>query len=412
MKHLNIIYLSLIIFYSIFPHTISAQSWEDLGNPIVNGEAVGDIHTIEGFGSTVYFCTDKGLFSSNDNGSTFTNLTWQNGVTQNQVIRCVYVDTDGSIFIGGDTSVYKSIDGGTTWSTTAITTAMQVNDIEKAGINYVISFGETNLNGGVFYSTDNLVTATQSTSIPQLQMIDLFFYNNVLFLAGKDAVYSSIDLGVNWAVAGTGHPSGGKYFSILEDGGALFAGDVFGNGLYKSTDEGQTWANTDPSTFNGFCQVFDITAANGFILAVVDGTCNMGEPIKFSNDNGVTWNSALFNLSSAFYNELGRNASGSCLFVYNSSLKILYRICDLTLGTNELYKTTFSIYPNPTDDKINIKSTESGIAKLYAMDGKYLKSIQIVNNLNSVDLSSYPSGIYFIHFQTQDASIIKRIVKE
>lgn len=397
----------------VMPYFIQAQTWEDLGNPVVNGETVSVVHTIEGFENTVYLCTDKGLFASTDNGSNFDNLTWLNATTQNQPVRCVFRDANADLYIGTDTAVYKSTDSGNSWSSTALTAVAQVNDITKFGDNFVVGYGETNNNGGVYYSTDNLATATQSTTISQLQMLDFYFYNNVFYLAGKDAAYRSVDMGVNWEIAGTGHPSGGKYFTILEEGGNLFAGDVFGNGLYKSTDEGQTWANTDPATFTGFCQIFDITAANGYILAVVDGNdCNNGEPIKYSNDNGVSWNSAMFNITNSFYNELGRNASGSCLFVYSQSNKILYRTCDLTLAIEDKNTIGFAIYPNPTRDKLTIATKLPSTATLFGMDGKQLHSFTIVENRTTLELSDYPAGVYFLRFQTEMGRTVQRIVKQ
>lgn len=381
--------------------TSNAQTWESLGNPIVNGEAVTSIITIESYDGVVYLCTNKGLFASYNDGDSFLNLTWASGITQGQMIRCIYKEEiTGNLYIGGNTAVYKSMDDGTSWNATTINNVAVVNDIQETANNIVVAYGETNLNGGVLYSSDGLVSTNQSTSIPTLQMLDLEIYNNTLYLAGKDAVYKSVDEGNNWDVAGTGHPANGKYIKMLSDGNTLFAADIFGNGLFKSTDESLTWSNANTTTFNGFCQVFDVTAANGTIMVVVDGACNGSEPIKYSQDNGVTWNSGLFNISNAFYSELGRNSDGTCLFVYTNGT--LYRTCDLTLSILDNNLQEVILYPNPSKESFYVKGIMSGELDIYNLQGQLIKKATVANSQTPVDISELRAGLYVITLRTFD----------
>ncbi|MDX1463995.1 MAG: hypothetical protein R3359_13135, partial [Marinirhabdus sp.] len=111
--------LALTIVSILNSHFLQAQSWQDLGNPSVGGEEVGRIFNIEGYQSGVYLCSDKGLFVSTDNGATFNNLTWTSGVTAGEQIICLFIDeTDNTMYAGGETTIFKSTDGGSSWTGT------------------------------------------------------------------------------------------------------------------------------------------------------------------------------------------------------------------------------------------------------------------------------------------------------
>ncbi|WP_432410639.1 T9SS type A sorting domain-containing protein [Rasiella sp. SM2506] len=405
---------ALVLFFFLSTQLCSSQTWEELPELTVGAEVVTDVVTIESFDNTVYFCTDKGLFASSDNGSTTTNLTYTAAVTLGKPIRCVFEDLDtGDLYCGSDTDIYKSTDGGTTWSLTSIPTALQITDITKTGNNIVVAYDNGTM-GGVYYSADGLATSQLATGLPDMAMFDFQPYDGTLFLAGKLAVYKSTDNGITWSVSGTGHPATATYFKMINEGTSLFAGDVFGGGLYKSTDSGASWAN-DSGDYEGFCQVFDLTSSNGTIVTVVDGgvDCNGGEPIKVSTDDGLTWTSGLFNLDDAFYSELGRNGEGSCLFVYSPSLDSLYRICDLvTLGSLENKQDTISIYPNPTEGLLHIKSATMGTIHLLNAQGQLLRSYNTTTVETILDISQFTSGIYFLRVETSVGVLTCKVLKE
>jgi len=80
---------------------------------------------------------------------------------------------------------------------------------------------------------------------------------------------------------------------------------------------------------------------------------------------------------------------------------------------NEL--TAISIYPNPTDNKLfldlpNLKTK----AKITAYDilGKLILENQLTKQNSQLDMGAFPSGIYLIKIETEDASVTNRIVVE
>jgi len=91
-------------------------------------------------------------------------------------------------------------------------------------------------------------------------------------------------------------------------------------------------------------------------------------------------------------------------------------VAQLPNGVEELDNHHFSIYPNPTNNLLNITTT---------LQGNNETQYQIINTLGatamankatakdfSIDVSALPSGIYFIHLQRGNAQTVKRFVKE
>lgn len=64
----------------------------------------------------------------------------------------------------------------------------------------------------------------------------------------------------------------------------------------------------------------------------------------------------------------------------------------------EIKSNNFNIYPNPTTDLITITSSNDIVTKidLFDLNGKHLKTV----SNNQINIESYSSGIYILHYQT------------
>jgi len=72
------------------------------------------------------------------------------------------------------------------------------------------------------------------------------------------------------------------------------------------------------------------------------------------------------------------------------------------------------MYPNPVNDQLFIKS-EVALSKLTILDisGKKLLEKKLNQQFNSTtNLDQLSSGLYFIKLQTENSSIVKRIIKK
>lgn len=94
------------------------------------------------------------------------------------------------------------------------------------------------------------------------------------------------------------------------------------------------------------------------------------------------------------------------LFVYNATWPSLNVVSQNVI-------TEFYLYPNPTQDFINIKNTVSdqiSALSLHDYSGKLIKEFDPKNSiLNLTDLSP---GIYFLHITTEQGDFCEKIILE
>tara|TARA_B100000809_G_scaffold264550_1_gene320695 strand:+ start:618 stop:1739 length:1122 start_codon:yes stop_codon:yes gene_type:complete len=87
--------------------------------------------------------------------------------------------------------------------------------------------------------------------------------------------------------------------------------------------------------------------------------------------------------------------------------------CEL-LGINE-QELAIGLYPNPTNDSINIVNTSEieleGI-KIYDMYGRLIRKIAITNNnTQNINLSELSTGVYMLHIYNDQLNTVKRVIK-
>jgi hypothetical protein len=69
------------------------------------------------------------------------------------------------------------------------------------------------------------------------------------------------------------------------------------------------------------------------------------------------------------------------------------------------------IFPNPTDGILHIKNVNKLIYEVYVLNS-YGQTILEKQNAEIVDLSSYPSGIYFVKIKSDKFEIVRKIIKQ
>jgi len=73
------------------------------------------------------------------------------------------------------------------------------------------------------------------------------------------------------------------------------------------------------------------------------------------------------------------------------------------------------VYPIPVSDFLNVEMpVGSGCVslRLFNCDGKMLSEGTVVNGLNRMDMSSYPSGVYYIQLKSERSFIVRKILKK
>ena len=85
------------------------------------------------------------------------------------------------------------------------------------------------------------------------------------------------------------------------------------------------------------------------------------------------------------------------------------------LSVQELAESDFEIYPNPTTGELTINNEQLTINRieLYDVTGKKLfEEKENLTVLLSYDLTVFPAGIYFIKIQTENGTVLKKIIKQ
>ncbi|GEM_PF-5972669 len=71
-----------------------------------------------------------------------------------------------------------------------------------------------------------------------------------------------------------------------------------------------------------------------------------------------------------------------------------------------------SVFPNPTSDFINLELNEDAQLTIYSNLGKLIKSQELVNGENTLDVSFLNSGVYIIVISSADDSQSSRLIIE
>ena len=86
-----------------------------------------------------------------------------------------------------------------------------------------------------------------------------------------------------------------------------------------------------------------------------------------------------------------------------------------TVSINELITSTINSYPNPTTGQLSITLEEGNTTSVTIRNslGQLLMSDKIkASNKVELDISTYPTGIYFLQLEVDSEVIIKKIVKQ
>ena len=239
---------------------------------------------------------------------------------------------------------------------------------------------------------------------------------------------------------------GGDEAKVVElaDGRILMSIRHGGNRWYNiSNDGGVTW-QANPSTWyditapacNGdiirYSSVNDGGDKNRILHSVPTGTDRKNVTVFVSYDEGQTWPTSrcIVPYSSAYSSLciLPDNTIGiyveedfytgkdnySTVF-YNFSLEWLTKGEDKYEGINEIMNknnvASLNVYPNPTNADLNIEAEGLKIINIYNVQGQLLSSLQVDNEMITIDVTNYETGVYFVegvdeHFGRKVARVV------
>lgn len=291
-------------------------------------------------------------------------------------------------------------DNGSSWTylDTAATSGGQV----EASVFRIDNMGTIHLvkldNGKYIwkYSEDNGKTWNQM-NLPTKPYSTFKASNGTLYCTSYNSgIYSSTDGGKNWT-ANTKDVGQITYGFLCEH---PVTGEVYvvnGLGMGKTDDDGSNWTTVAPDPWIAMnIAKFFLTKDGMFYFYGVHGAYESSDGVKWNNIWNPGTNGPIGDMA----------VSDKYVYVTTSKDSSIYRYKRMTGGTtgieNHYKQAEVNIFPNPSQDQISIniengQLRESSLnLEIVSVLGKvvYQRSIDTTIKTLSVDVSSFPSGVY------------------
>lgn len=88
-----------------------------------------------------------------------------------------------------------------------------------------------------------------------------------------------------------------------------------------------------------------------------------------------------------------------------------WELFGLTTGLNNLKTQSVRIYPNPADDIIYINPSNDGFLEIFDIEGSKIQALNVVSGTSSVDVGSFPKGVYIVKIRSNSSVEVGRFIK-
>ena len=250
----------------------------------------------------IFAGTNNGVFRSTDGGDSWTPTN--SGLANIAVLALAINPATRDIFAGTDSNgVFRSTDNGNSW--TPANTGLRTIGVGSLAINsngHIFSGTERN---GVFRSTDNGNTWTEVNFGLTYTLVGSLAINSSghIFVGTFGGVFRSIDNGNSWKAINTGLKNIEILTVAINSSGQIFVG-TNGAGIFRSTDNGNTWIEVNTGLTSTHVEALALNSS-GHIFA---GT--FGGGVLRSTDNGNIWTEVNFGLTNIHVRSLAINSSG------------------------------------------------------------------------------------------------------
>ncbi|MBR9757318.1 MAG: T9SS type A sorting domain-containing protein [Algicola sp.] len=419
-------FLSAILYFlSWFCYS---QTWQ--ATPLANNtnnqrfDDVFFINESTGWAANGYYAA---VFKTVDGGTTWTEQLNENNLDGNYYFRNIEFLNANIGFLGTlNGTFFKTVDGGDTWTEVAISPNPQA----ICGLDAV---GPSTIYGcGAYFTPAYIIKSSDSgenwqftdMSAHATALVELLFQSESLgYASGRNqnggCILKTTDGGLSWTeIYNTNIP--GEYvwkLQLLEDSNIIFGAvsSVAPNlgKLIKSLDDGNSWQSFNAPETN--------IQAVGFINENTGWMGGHNTGFHQTDNGGQTWTNI----------NVGANLNR--IFILNQELAYasgatIYKFTEETLSTeNQTHPT-----PNPLNILFNknpVKShleltitfpdSDNALIELYNANGQYLKELaRIVNVLGGTtktytfNVDNLSSGMYFVNFHNNFQRTSLKFIKE
>ena len=384
--------------------------------------------------------------------------TWDTLVNPTNVpLNCVVFTDPNTGYIAGDGSLIKTTNAGITW--TVDTNGMGYMYYQNDFITVFFIGQDTGYVadlGGDLLKTTNAGTSWHFQTVAQGQgCSSMYFINsNTGYMVGEAEISQTLNGGVTWNQLSFGTNGGNQLYSVFFpdsltgyavgfdssctygivlktiNGGStwhklplladyelysvFFTDDNTGYVVgylgvnLKTVDGGETWTDLHISTMAPLNSILFITPSKGYIVSQhgdIFHTSDAGS--TWIADSSGTWNGlySIFSTDTATAYAVGNFATilktgyGGVTFVEEHKPTV----------------TNFTIYPNPANDEITIETSLSPVISqlsIMNLNGQVVLTRQITGPKNQLDVSTLPSGVYFVRLTNEKTVKVGKFVKQ
>ena len=360
-------------------------------------------------------------------------------------------------FAAGYHQIYKTSDGGQSWI--EISTDIFINGpvgvwFINENIGFIIGSDSggnpqvsKTINGGTSWTTTTLPVSGIGFNDPN----KIFFFNNntAYIVCRSGHMYKTINQGLSWIPlsSGTNDDITSVHFPTPAVG---YASLSYSTSILKTINGGNSWTEMEIGQLTAVNDLHFTDANTGYLA------CS-GSKILKTTTGGVSWEVFSFGTSDTFYaieftnknygyvaggsGTIATTTNGGVTWVPSSSglTELLYSISFPTVeigyiaslhSPGKIIKTLngggilniddiqlnslIDAYPNPAIEKITVKANNSLIGSKYNIfdqSGRILLTGKIMSETTSIDISNLDTGIYMFQVDALSKQSIKVIKK-
>ena len=420
---------SFFLFLSFICLNIYAQpSWQTLENisPNINNQRFDDVYFIDdniGWAANGYYAA---VYKTIDGGQTWTEQLNESMLGSNYYFRNIeFLNLDTGFLGTLNGKFFKTVDGGSNWNEVAISpNPPAICGLDTVGESTIYGCGAYFTPAYIIKSTDggNTWQYTNMSSFANALVEIYFLTEDIGFVSGRSddgaTILKTIDGGINWTEIYNSNIAGEYLWKIqvLQENPNIIFGSIQSvspnpGKLVKSIDGGISWLSYEAPETN--------IQAVGFINENQGWMGGHTTGFYETLDGGATWN----NLN------IGNNLNR--IFILNSELAYasgasIYKFTTDILGMDSFIdhkrpSLNIEFSNNPVTSvlefKIQFNSDDNLLIELYDITGKYLRQLARENIASEIDKSysfdveDLAAGMYILNFHNNTGRESLKFIK-